>query len=345
MSVVSSGRSPFVLVTGSTGFLGSRLVEAFVQNGYRVRAFARKTSNTEQLKRLNIDIFYGDVADYASLEPAFKDINFVVHAAADTKADNIESLRTTADGTRNIVELSKKYEIKKLIYISSCSVYGVSEFTRDQVIREDAPLEKHPERRGFYSEAKLMAEMLLIDSATKKNIPFVCLRPGTIFGEKGEIYTSMMGFSLGKRLFIIIDNGNFILPLVYIDNLVEAIFLAMSSSNSAGQIYNVVDYDRITKREYVDVLLRKLYPNAVFLYVPYVVLHAMVHLQEMLFTFMRRKAFLTRYRLVSSQQSIIYDASKIRKELGWNPATNLRDAIEKVIAYEKNKANIGLHSA
>ena len=56
-----------------------------MDKGYRVRALARKTSKIEQLKKLNVEICYGDVADHASLEPAFADINFVVHAAADTK--------------------------------------------------------------------------------------------------------------------------------------------------------------------------------------------------------------------------------------------------------------------
>ena len=345
MNVVTSGKTPFVLVTGSTGFLGLRLVEALSDKGYRVRALVRKTSNIEKLKKLNVEICYGDVGDPVSLEPAFVDINFVVHAAADTRGDTIESLNATINGTQNIVSLSKKYKIDKLIYISSCSVYEVSEFRKDQVVEENAPLERHPEKRGFYSEAKLKAEKLVLDTATQENIPFVCLRPGTIFGERGDIFTPMMGFSLGTKLFIIIDNGNFILPLIYIDNLVDAIILAVGSSNSAGQTYNVIDPDSISKREYVDMLLRKLYPKATFLYFPYSVLHMIVHIQEIMLALVKKKPFLTRYRLISSQQNIVYDSSKIRKELGWNPAMNLRDAIEKVIAYEKNKANTGLHSA
>ena len=118
--------------------------------------------------------------------------------------------------------MSKKYNIDKLIYISSCSVYGVSELRKDQVVDENAPLERHPEKRGFYSEAKLKAEKLLLDTAKEENVPFVCLRPGTIFGHGGEVYTSMMGFSMGNKLFVIIGNGQICIPLVYIDNLVDA---------------------------------------------------------------------------------------------------------------------------
>jgi len=339
VSVDASRNPPFVLVTGGTGFLGFRIVQALIDKGYRVRALARKTSKTEHLKKLSVEICYGDMTDQATLEPAFVDIDFVVHTAADTRGDTIESLNATINGTQNIVSLSKKYKIDKLIYISSCSVYGVSEFRKGQAVEENAPLERHPEKRGFYSEAKLKAEKLVLDSATQENIPFVCLRPGTIFGERGEIFTPMMGFSLGTELFIIIDNRNFVLPLVYIDNLVDAIILAVGSSNSTGKTYNVIDSDRITKREYVDALLRKLYPKATFLYFPYSVLHMIVHLQEIMLALVKKKPFLTRYRLISSQQNIVYDSSKIRKELGWEPSISLREAIGKVLEYEKAKKN------
>jgi nucleoside-diphosphate-sugar epimerase len=331
---------PSVLVTGSTGFLGSRIVETLLDKGYRVRALARKTSNIEHLQKLNVEIYYGDVADSVSLEPAFADINFVVHAAADTKGDKIESLRTTINGTENIVSLSNKYKIDKLIYISSCSVYGVSELKINQTVDENAPLERHPEKRGFYSEAKLKAETLLLDTAKKDNIPFVCLRPGTIFGEGGDIYTPMMGFSAGTKLFAIIGNGKYVLPLVYIDNLVEAIVFAISCENSTGQTYNMVDADRVTKKEYVDLLLRKLYKGATFLYIPYWFLYVLVWFQEILIAkIMKRTPFLTRYRLTSSQRNIIYDSSKIQKELNWKPRVTLRDAIGKILTYEITKTH------
>lgn len=326
-----------ILVTGSTGFLGSRIVEALLDKGYRVRALARKTSKIEQLKKLNVEICYGDVADHASLEAAFAGINFVVHAAADTRGDKIESLRTTINGTQNIVSLSKKYNIDKLVYISSCSVYGVSELRKDQVVDENAPLERHPEKRGFYSEAKLKAEKLLLDKAKEENVPFVCLRPGTIYGPGGEVYTSMMGFSMGNKLFVNIGMGKFVLPLVYIDNLVDAVILAVQSEYCAGQTYNVVDMERITKRQYTEFFLKRLYPKATFLYFPYFLLHTVVFFQEILMKLLGRRPFFNRYRLVSSQRNILYDSSKISKELNWVPRISSKEAFNQVLVYESRK--------
>ncbi len=339
MSIASIGKERKVLVTGATGFLGSRLVKEMVGKHYSVRALVRKTSKIDQFKKLHVEIFYGDVADKASLEPAFSGVNVVVHAAADTRGNVIESKRTTVDGTKNIVELTMQHKIDKLIYISSCSVYGISECRPEQVVDEKGLVERYPEKRGSYSEAKIKAEALLLSFARENNIPFVCLRPGTILGEGGDIFTPMMGFSFRKKLFAIIGNGKFILPLVCIDNLVDAIILALESKNSTRHIYNVVNFDQVTKKEYVNILLRKLYPKAIFLYVPYSFIYIIVLIQEVIFGLLKRQPLVSRYRLTSSQRSVTYDSSKIKKELNWNPVTTLHAAIGKVLALELARAN------
>jgi len=340
VSLGASENPHFVLVTGSTGFLGSKTVETLINKGYHVRALARKTSKTEYLKKLNVEICYGDVADYESLERAFENMNCVVHAAADTKNDSMQSLKTTMRGAQNVISLSKKYGINKLVYISSCSVYGVSDLRKDQIVDENAPLERYPEKRGFYSEAKLKAEQLVLETSRTENVPVVCLRPGTIYGPGGKVYTPIMGFSMGNRFFVNIGNGTSVLPLVYIDNVVEAIMLALANDKSTGQIYNVVDPERITKKEYTELLLKRLYPNATFCYFPYSLLYVFVFLQETLTRLLGRKPFLTRYRLISSQRNIIYDSTKIKKELNWNPPISLQEALDQILTYESRKTHL-----
>jgi nucleoside-diphosphate-sugar epimerase/predicted dehydrogenase len=328
---------PRVLITGATGFLGSRLVEVLVQRGYRVRALARKLSHIEKLKNLQTEIFFGDVSDADSLKPAFKDVDVVVHAAADTAGTEEGGQLSTLLGTSNILDLCKETQVKKLLYISSCSVYGVADYKKNEVVTELSPLERFPEKRGHYSNAKMKAEQLVADAMKKDELPVVCLRPGTIFGLGGEIYTPMMGFSLGTRMFIIIGNDEFRLPLVYIDNLIEAIVAAIEKDQSGSQIYNVVDPDNVTKKEYVELLLKKLYPDARYFYFPYSMLYATVFFQEILTRMLRRPPFLTRYRLISSQKNIRYDSSKIQKDIGWGPSCSTKDAFEKIIQFEKGK--------
>ena len=95
----------------------------------------------------------------------------------------------------------------------------------------------------------------------------------------------MMGFAAGEKVFLIIGSGRFVLPFVYIDNLVHAILAALTNPNASGRTYNVVDPYRVTKKDYVENLLKKLYPGARYLYVPYPFMHSAVFMQELLCRF------------------------------------------------------------
>jgi len=102
-------KSSSVLVTGSTGFLGSRIVETLMVKGFKVRAFVRKTSKLDKLKSLGVELSVGDIADLASLRIAFEGMDYVVHAAADT-VGSVEGGRiSTIHGTENVLALCKEY--------------------------------------------------------------------------------------------------------------------------------------------------------------------------------------------------------------------------------------------
>ena len=330
---------PKILVTGASGFLGGRLVEVLAQRGYPARALVRKLSNTKKLKACGVEIFFGDVADLDSLRSAFLGMDMVVHAAADTAGNEREGEWSTIQGTRNVLQLCSEAGIRKLIYIGSCAVYGVADYKKGTVVRENAPLERFPEKRGFYSWAKLKADQIVAEAIATGSMPIISLRPGTIWGAGGEIFTPMMGFSFGKKLFAVIGNGKFVLPYVYIDNLVEAIVRGIENKGATGGIYNVVDPERITKRDYMNGLVKRLHPGATCLYIPYSLLYSAVYFQEKLFSWMGRKPFLTRYRLTSSQKSILYDSSKLQREFSWKPSVPVEKGIRSVLDHERNRSS------
>jgi len=307
-----------------------------IDQGFSVRALVRTPSKIGNLANLGAEIAQGDVTNPDSLKPAFKDIGYVIHAAADTSGTIEGARHVTIEGTRNILDLCASHQIKKLVYISSCSVYGSADYKDGQVVDENSPLERFPERRGIYSWAKLEAEKIVLDCMNQDKVPAVCLRPGTIYGPGGENFSPMLGFSFKNKVFIIINRKGFILPLVYVDNLVQAILAALVQDKSTGQVYNVVDPQQISKKEYMDTFIRKLYPDVWFVYVPYVFLSAATALQEMLFKALRRNPVLTRYRLISSQKSLIYDSSKIKSHLGWYNTFSFKVAIQDIVKHKKH---------
>jgi 2-alkyl-3-oxoalkanoate reductase len=326
-----------ILVTGGTGFLGKRMVELLVKEGYPVRVLARKLSKTERLRELGVEIFFGDVADQESLKSAFKGIDVVVHAAAGTSGSKKDSETGTIRGTQNVIELCKNSSIKKFIYISSCSVYGVSDYKRNQVVTEDSSLERFPEQRGVYSASKQRAEELVMEAMKGAYFPVVILRPGTIFGPVGEIYTPMMGFSLKKKAFVVIGMGKFELPFVYIDNIIDAIIQSIQRPEANNQIFNVIDTEKVTKKQYIEKVVKKVYHGSPVIYFPYPILYSITWLQELLCRLLKRAPFLTRYRLVSSQRNIRYDNSRIAERLQWSPRVSFNEAASAIIHHERSK--------
>lgn len=320
-----------VLVTGGSGFLGTQTVQGLVEAGYAVRVLARKMSNVEPLKKLPVEIFFGDVADMPSLGKAFEGVDSVIHAAAGASGRKRDCDVGTVQGTRNVLELCDVKGVKKLIYISSCSVYGTADYKTNQVVTEQAALERFPGRRGDYSASKQAAEDLVRWAMERRRFPIVILRPGTIYGPGGDLFSPMIGLSLFNKLFVVFGSGNFRLPYVFIANLVDAIVQTLESEKADNRVFNVVDNHGVTKREYMERIIKKIHPDATVVYCPLGILSAVTALQELLFGMAGRPPLLTRYRLISSQRNVEYDTSKLREILRWTPRVGFPEAADHIM--------------
>jgi len=304
-----------------------------------VRALARKRSNVGALKKLEVEIAFGDLSDDLSITAAVKGIDVVVHAATGTSGSARDAATATIQGTRNILEACRACHVRKLVYVSSCNVYEVAGYTENQVVTEEAQLERYPLRRGHYSTAKLQAEALVTEAMNHDGCPAVVLRPGTLYGPGAEVYTRMMGVSLARRLFIIFGDGKSELPLVHVDNAVDAIVECITNSAADNQVFNVVDQDLVTKKTYMERVIKPLYPGAIVIYVPMSLLLALTWLQDKLLTILGRQPFLTVYRLLSSQKRIRYSTSKIEKTIGWRSHVTFEQGVEHLMREQGRAPN------
>jgi 2-alkyl-3-oxoalkanoate reductase len=332
-----------VFVTGGTGFVGTALVKRLITDGYKVRVLARQTSKAEPLARLGAEVVRGDLVDMPSFDAAVAGCDAVIHLAAGTSGSTQDIQATTVGGTRNVLELCRRHSSRRLVYISSCSVYGVADYADNTMVSENASLERFPERRGAYSASKHQAEIEVAEFMRSSNVPTVILRPGTIYGPGGTLYTPMMGFSKGS-LFVVIGMGDFVLPVVYIDNLVDAIVLGLEKDEAVGQTFNVVDPERLTKRAYMDRLIRRIHRHARVVYFPYSILYATTWVQERLFGLMNRPPVLSCYRLISSQKSVLYDSSHLANRLGWRPSVSPSDAMGRLVAASSSNGRLAHES-
>jgi nucleoside-diphosphate-sugar epimerase len=320
-----------ILVTGGTGFVGQQLVRRLVYEGHQVCVLARKLARVDTIVGAGADVCWGDVADLASFEQAALGRDVVIHLAAGTSGTEIDCLRGTLEGTRNLLDLCRRRVIKKLVYISSCSVYGIAQLAKNSVISEETPLEPYPDRRGAYSASKQEAESLVREYMATGDVPVAVLRPGTIYGPGGDLYTPMLGFSVGHH-YVVIGNGKLVPPFVFVDNVVDAIVRCVEKDEANGEIFNVVDVEKLSKRDYINRVIRRVDPRARVFYMPYSVVYAATWAQEIACALLGRRPFLTRYRLVSSQKPITYDAGKLVRRLGWQPPVSAAEGLATLVA-------------
>ena len=116
------------LVTGATGFVGAAVARALLQEGWEVRALARKGSDRRNLQRITVEVVEGDLNDAASLAPAVAGCEALFHVAADYRLgafDPRELYRTNVEGTRNILNAARAASVRRVVYTSSVATIGI----------------------------------------------------------------------------------------------------------------------------------------------------------------------------------------------------------------------------
>ena len=316
-----------ILVTGASGFVGRSVVLRLLAEGHEVVAFVRQTSNYDELVGAGARIATGDITDYDSIERAASGIDVIIHAAADTQGTEEGGRIVTLGGTKNILAVCRKLHVSKLVYISSCSVYEFSSAETGDSIDETHALESRADDRGAYTKFKLEAELAVRKFMRDADTEIVILRPGAIYGPGTEVFPASVGFSLRDRVFFVIGMGGLVLPWTHVGNVADAVRLCAESDDANGQTFNIVDAEPVTKREYIGKLVKKLFPSAVILYLPYFVVMTATVVQEALFRLLRKRPFLTRFRLATSQKNVRIDGEKIRQVLHWSPRIDFEKSV------------------
>lgn len=315
-----------ILVTGGSGFLGRALVKALLASGETVRLLARQQAPVAFRNHPCVDVMQGDLGDPESVDWAVQGVDTVYHVGAATNGSAEDYQCGTIAGTRNVVDASLRHGVKKLIYVSSLSVLDYAGLRQGAHVDESAALEPSPEKRGLYTHSKLQAERIVLDGVNR-GLHAVILRPGQIFGPGTEHVPPYGTISIGS-FWVVMGNGGTELPLVYVDDVVDALLRSGSRSDAEGQIVQLVDPEIVNQREYVKLCRQKL-PGLHVAYVPLPVLYCAAIGLEMLGRLMRRNVPLTIYRLKSLKARLRFDCRAAQEKLGWTPQTGVREGLRR----------------
>jgi 2-alkyl-3-oxoalkanoate reductase len=327
------GHRPSVVVTGANGLLGSAVVKHLIREGEFVRLFVRRLPPPEILHHPQVEVVLGDLGDPDAVSRALQGSTAVFHIGAAMGGGQAAHESATIVGTRNVVEACLAHRIPRMIYVSSLSVIDWAGHQASQPVTESATLEPEAQRRGFYTQGKLDAEQVVLAAAREKSLPVVILRPGQIWADTSPLITAAVGIRAGNRLVVIGDDAN-LLPLVHLDDVVQAIALAAKSEFCHGEIFQIVDDELVTRKELVSLLIRAREPKLKLIHIPLRLACLLAACVDLLARVLNRPAPVSPYRLRSAVAPLVFDCTKAREQLGWLPRVHTREALRKLLTSE-----------
>jgi nucleoside-diphosphate-sugar epimerase len=237
----------------------------------------------------------------------------------------------TTVATRNVIDSCLRHETGRLVYVSSLSVMDHAGRPEEGTMREMSPYEPHPERRGLYTQTKLDAERAVLEAIAERGLPAVVIRPGQIFGPGAERVPPNGVIALAGR-WILVGDGKRTLPLVYLEDVVDALLAAGSRPGAVGQVFNVVDTAPITQNEYLAACKSKLGLKLKLVRMPHWAMLGLAAMVEMLGKLLKRDLPLSRYRVESLRPLANFDVGAAEMLLDWRPRVGTRDGVAQTFS-------------
>jgi nucleoside-diphosphate-sugar epimerase len=321
-----------VLVTGGTGFLGRHLVERLAREGHEVSVLARRATRLPRLRGLEVRTVAGDLRQWSSLSGAVAGQEAVIHCAGHVAASGrwIDYLEANVLGTERLIQKALEAGVDRFVHVSSIGVYGLA--SPGTVVTEDSGYDPDPASRGFYTRSKIEADQLASWYAARERAPITIVRPGTIYGPGGKAGLVRAGTRVGP-LHVVFGDGSNQLPLTYVDNVVDALLLAATRVGPPGRAYTIVDEEQVTQRAYLErlgpILLGR-EPRTVYLPLPVVQVLAGLADRARATLRGRRSPQGLYHRISRSLQSVRYDTTRARTELGWKPRITFEEALQRI---------------
>ncbi len=311
-----------VLVTGGGGFLGRALVERLRERGESPRLLLRRATSGDD------SIVAGSLGQPDLVDRAVQGVEVVYHVGAAMKGGKEEFEQGTIWGTRNVVDACVRHGAK-LIYVSSMSVADHAGHADGVPVSEFSPYEPHPDRRGVYTQTKYRAEQMVLEAIRDRGLRAVIVRPGQIFGPGAEHVTPNGVIGIAGR-WIVAGKGERHLPLVYRDDVVDALLASESSPKALGQVINVVDPTPVTQNDYLAYAKRT--QTLRITYLPVWVMMFLAFKIEILGKVMKRDVPLSRYKIKSLKPLYPFDGARAREMLNWEPKVGTMDGLRRTFA-------------
>ncbi len=317
-----------VFITGATGFLGGYVVNEFQQAGYSVVATGR---NAARLKELETERVHPIALDLDQLSGYHEPLETVVHVAALSSPWGVwrDFQKHNVDGTQHVIDACLANGAKRLVYVSSPSIY--SGRSHRLGIRE---AEVDPNNNlNYYIRSKIMAEKL-VRQAQARGLETVIIRPRGLFGVGDKsIFPRLL--QANKRLGIpLFDNGDNLIDITCVENVALGLRLAAESPVVSGRVYNLTNGEPRRFKQVLDEVFAAIGETPRYRPMNASMMYGLATCSEWIHRRLPQlpEPLLTRYTVATIAYSQTLDISAAQRDLGYRPAITLDEGIARYAA-------------
>lgn len=322
------------LITGATGFLGGALTRRLHSMGWDVTALGRNPAKLNKLEDDGIRAVRADISKKDQVTASFSDVELVFHCAAlPSPWGNFEKFyQANVIGTRNIVQACLQNNVKRLVYVSTPSIYF--DYNSRIAVKENDPL---PEPISHYAHTKRLAEEE-IDKGFAQGLAVVSIRPRALFGEGDTVIFPRLLSRLKSGRLPILGDGENIVDLTYIQNVVDALLLcAESPKNTLGKTYNISNGEPVKIWELVNRICDELNLPHPKRKISKHTAHTAASIIEFFYSLIpySPEPPLTRVTVSMLANNTTLDISAARNELGYQPNVSVEEGVQRFLKYWK----------
>lgn len=249
-----------ILITGAAGFIGRAAVADARGRGIDVVAVVRGRAPKVWAKDAGITVCTCDLSDpdTSALADAMQGVDAVIHAAAHMGGDADQHDGDTVKATQTVLNAMAVAQVKRLVLVSSISVYDTMALPIGATLTEDCPLENPAQARDAYVRAKLLQEDLCLRAARDQRLTLWRLRPGAVFGPR-RLWNAHLGVRIGPVLLRVGGSGQ--VPLCHVTRCGWA--LVQAALTDGGGVLNILDEDLPDRSRFLRALGHTGWPTVV----------------------------------------------------------------------------------
>lgn len=310
------------MITGGTGFIGSRLASRCMERGDEVVILAQvntqaERENTAELEKQGLSIVIGGVTDKDSVQKAVAGCDVVFHLAAAQHEANVPDQHfwdVNVEGTRNLLDASIDAEVKRFVHGSTIGVYGVE---MQGEISETSPLKPD----NIYGVTKRAGEELVL--SYQDRLPVTAIRISETYGP-GDRRLLKLFKGIKKRKFFVIGNGENKHQLIYVDDLIDGMFLASEKEGALGEVFVLAGEEILTTNDMVDIIAETTEVKKLGFRAPMWPFYILAVIMEKTLRPLGIQPPLHRRRLDFFKKTLYFSPDKSAGLLGFKPVTDFR---------------------